>query len=148
MVVLEMCRRLAGAALDRKGLPGQSWFAPALWWRAEGTGPPAHRSQAQSRPLWQTGQSTFRCKFAGVGARWSIRPRPTTTSLGIGGGGTLNGDMASTYDLDDPRLVSCLVFLRREPQLTEIVAAWDDLAPAIRVGILATVRAASEGGQQ
>jgi len=64
-------------------------------------------------------------------------------SLGIGGSCTLNADVANTYNLDDPGLVSCLVLLRRDPQFAELAAAWVSLPAAIRAGILALAQAAS-----
>lgn len=61
--------------------------------------------------------------------------------MGIGGSCTLNADLTSTYELDDPGLVSCLVLLQRDPQLAELAAAWETLPDAIRTGIVTMVRA-------
>jgi hypothetical protein len=69
---------------------------------------------------------------------------PTTSSLGMGGGCDLSSELAGTYDLGDPSLVSCLVSLRRNPALAEVVGTWESLPAAIQAGVLATVRAAAD----
>jgi hypothetical protein len=53
---------------------------------------------------------------------------PTTSSLGMGGGSDLTSEVAGTYDLVDPSLVSCLVLLCRHPSLVRLVEAWPRLS--------------------
>ncbi len=62
-------------------------------------------------------------------------------SLGMGGQCDLINEVTGTYGLDDPGLVSCLVLLRRDPQLAELAVAWASLPTAIRAGIVTMIRA-------
>lgn len=59
----------------------------------------------------------------------------------MGGGSDLTSQLANTYDLGDPSLVSCLVSLRRDPEFAELAEAWEFLPTAIETGIVTMVRA-------
>lgn len=63
--------------------------------------------------------------------------------MGIGGEGTSTNYLESIYELDDSSLVSCLVSLRRYPELIHLVDTWDALPSTIRAGIVAAAKAAA-----
>jgi hypothetical protein len=65
------------------------------------------------------------------------RIRTDDVQLGMGGG----NEMASTYDLGDPSLVSCLVLLCRHPSLVRLVEAWPQLTADQKRQILAAAKA-------
>ncbi len=70
---------------------------------------------------------------------------PTTSSLGIRGSGTLSADVAGSYDPGDPGLVSCLVSIREDTELRELVIAWNAMPAAARADIMALIRVSTAG---
>ena len=67
---------------------------------------------------------------------------PTTYGLKVREDNGLSPSKAATSDNSDSVLASCLAMIREtSPDLACIVAAWHTLPEAVRVGILAMVRA-------
>ena len=59
----------------------------------------------------------------------------------MGSSHDLTSDPASTYDLNDPSLVSCLVSVCQDAELREVVAAWTTMPGVVRASIVVMARA-------